>query len=398
MSVEKNMPSADEPMLMSRRGLLRASGAAIGGLSLSAMFGSALARTEITAETQRVLMPTADDPIRVNFNENALGMSPKAQAAARDAIVKAFRYADAEVAALKELIAKEYGVSTEHILLTHGSAEGIRASMAAYAGDNVQFVGTELTYDDGPRHAKNLGMTIVQVPHKANLSFDIEGMKKAVEQHKGVNVVYLVNPNNPTSMITPADEIEPWIKSKPTQTVFIVDEAYAEFATDPAFRSVDGLIKAGLDNVVLLKTFSKIHAMAGMRVGYVFASPENIEKISRFVGTEDLNYCGVCAAAQSLQDKEFLALSQANNAQSLKIMTDVLDELKLEYLPSQANFLFHRVNGDLDNYRQTMKNAHILVGRKFPPAIQWCRLTMGTPAEMQYVAKTMRDLRAQGQI
>ena len=383
---------------MSRRGLFRASGAVLGGLSLMSLVGAAVAETAGVAPLEPLLMPGRENPVRVNFNENALGMSPKAQAAAREAIAKAFRYADAEVAALKELIANMYGLSTEHVLMTHGSAEGIRAGIAAHAGNDVQFVGTELTYDDGPRHAGYAGMNIVLVPHKEDFSFDIDAMKKVVDAHKGASVVYLVNPNNPTSTITPSDEIEGWIKSKPANTVFIVDEAYAEFADDPAFRSVDGLIKAGLDNVLLLKTFSKIYAMAGMRMGYVLATPSNIEKLSRFVGTEDLNYCGACAAAESLQDKEFLALSKSTNLQSRKIITDVLDELGLAYLPSQTNFIFHRIHGRLEDYRKAMRDEHVLVGRKFPPADEWCRLSMGTPAEMAYVANAMRKLRANGAV
>lgn len=397
------MPNAQNtrilPSSISRRGLFRTSGAVLGGLSLSSLLGShALAKTGIASPAATMVIPTADNPIRINFNENALGMSSKAQEAAQQAVAKAFRYADAEVATLKEIIAKAYGVPTDYLLLTHGSAEGIRASIAAHAQAGAQFVGTELTYDDGPRQAKNVGMKVTLVPHKPDLSFDIEGMKKAVDAHKGMNVVYLVNPNNPTSTITSADVIEEWIKSKPANTVFIVDEAYGEFATDPAFRSVDSLIKAGLDNVILLKTFSKIHAMAGMRVGYVFATPQNIEKVSHFVGTEDLNYCGVCAAAASLQDEMFLTLSKARNEQSLITMKNVLDELQLAYLPSQTNFIFHKVNGSVEDYRKVMKNEHILVGRPFPPATQWCRVSMGTPGEMMYVAKTMKELRARGAI
>lgn len=398
MPIEK-IPRLITPPPMSRRGLLRSSGAVLSGLSLSALIGNhAQAKTEIAELTTTIVTPTQDNPIRINFNENSLGMSPRAQTAARQAISKAFRYADAEVSELKEIIAQGYGVPTDYLLLTHGSSEGIRASIAAHAGENVQLVGTELTYDDGPRHAKNAGMKVTLVPHKEDLSFDIDAMKKAVDSHKGVTVVYLVNPNNPTSTIVAADTLEEWIKSKPANTIFVVDEAYAEYATDPAFRSVDGMIKAGLDNVILLKTFSKMHAMAGMRVGYVLATPKNIEKISRFVGTEDLNYCAVCAAAESFKDKKFWALSQASNAQSFQIMKQALDELKLEYLPSQTNFVFHRVNGSVDDYRKAMKDSHIIVGRAFPPATQWCRVSLGTPGEMLYVAQAMKDLRASDRI
>lgn len=379
---------------LTRRGLLRTSGIALGSWSLSAFFQPALAKkSALPMAPNTILTPSQNNPIRINFNENALGMSPKAQQAAHDAVAKAFRYADAEVSELKDLIASRYQLSTQHLLLTHGSTEGMRACMAAYAGPEVQCVVPELTYVDGARLAANAGMDIKKIPNQENWAFDLDEMKRTVALHKGPSVVYLVNPNNPTSTVTPSDQIDAWIKSKPANTMFVVDEAYAEFVNDPAYHSVDSLIKAGLNNVLLLKTFSKIHAMAGMRVGYVLSSPENIERVSNYVGTEDLNFCAVCAAAQSLQDTDFLAYSKASNDQSRKIMMNVMDELGITYLPSQTNFIFHRLKGPQPEYRKAMQEEHILIGRDFPPATNWARVSLGTPQEMQYVAQIMKKLR-----
>lgn len=392
MSAEKNTLS------ISRRNFWKLSGAALGSISLATITPSTFAKTttSVASEAALTFMPSSDNPIRLNFNENSLGMSPKALQIAIDTVPKAFRYADAEVVALKEQLAKHYHVSTEHILLTHGSTEGMRACMEAFSGPNAQYVGPELTYGDGERLAKNAGMSITKVPHNPDWSWDMDGLKKAAASHSGTSVVYLVNPNNPTSTITAADEIEAWIKSKPANTIFVVDEAYAEFVDDPAYRSVAGLIQAGIDNVALLKTFSKIHAMAGMRVGYVLSVPQNIEKISLHVGTEDLNYCGVCAASASLADATYLAYSKESNRESRKILTDVLDELGLTYLPSQTNFVFHTIKGSLKDYRQKMLENHIMIGKDFPPATDWCRISLGTPQEMQYVAASMRGLREKG--
>ncbi len=383
---------------LTRRNLLKYSGVALGSLSIASLVPNVFAQTQSSTAVQSALAinPTQDNPIRVNFNENSLGMSPKAQQIAKDTVAKAFRYADAEVSDLKKQLAQFHGVSTDCLLLTHGSTEGMRACMEAYAGSNSQYVGPELTYGDGARLAENAKMKITKVPNKADWSFDLEGLKKAVTTYQGTSVVYLVNPNNPTSTVAPSAPIENWIKSKPKNTVFVVDEAYAEYVDNPAYRSVAGLIKAGLDNVLLLKTFSKIHAMAGMRVGYVLSVPKNIEKVSLHVATEDLNYCAVCAASASLADTSFLAYSKKSNNVARKIMTDVLDELKLSYLPSQTNFIFHKIKGALPDYQKRMAAAHILVGKDFPPATDWCRISLGTPEEMQYVANVMRSFRKSG--
>ena len=120
-------------------------------------------------------------------------------------------------------------------------------------------------------------MPIVKVPMLANWKVDVAGLKKAVDDFDGFSIVYFVNPNNPTSTVTPASEIDPWVRSKPDNTLFIADEAYAEYVSDPNFKSMANLIQDGLDNVVLLKTFSKLYAMAGMRVGFAVGAPAIIK-------------------------------------------------------------------------------------------------------------------------
>lgn len=323
-------------------------------------------------------------------------MSPKAQAAARDAVIKANRYAKDEIVALRNKLASQYQVPETAILLTAGSSEGIRAAVEAYATLDTQLVIPELTYGDGEHFAKIAGMKITKVPMLDGWQFDIDGLKNAVANYKGPSLVYLVNPNNPTATITPADVIEPWIAAKPANTLFIVDEAYAEFVNDPRFRSVGPLFKQGADNVILLKTFSKIFAMAGMRVGYAVAQPEIIARLSHYVAGEKINFCGVDAALASLDDQAFITYSKKSNDTSRQILLDALKALNITYLPSEGNFVFHQLNVPLKAYQQHMKQAGILIGRAFPPADAWCRISLGTPQEMTFVAKTLHDFRAKG--
>lgn len=393
LSLEDNAP----PMV-SRRQLLTLSASAVGGLALTSIVPTAVSATGPSVANAAFISPSKTLPIRINFNENALGMSAKAQDAARAAIAKGHRYAKAEITQLSQKLAAIHRVPLSQILLTAGSSEGIRATIEAYGVDGAQLVIPELTYGDGEVFANIAGLKVTKVPMAQAWSFDIEGMKKAVSDYQGYSIVYLVNPNNPTATIVPADKIEPWINSKPANTLFIVDEAYAEFVNDPQFRSVEPLIQNGADNVVLLKTFSKIYAMAGMRVGYAFASGNVINRISAHVAGEKLNYPGVCAALASLDDRAFIVYSKKGTDTARKILVDVLAELDLQYLPSQGNFVFHQVTGDLPTYQQRMADANILVGREFPPATGWCRTSLGTPEEMLFVAETLRQFRKQGWI
>ncbi|MBB1581677.1 histidinol-phosphate transaminase [Serratia sp. OS31] len=377
-----------------RRQLLKLSGALAGGIALVGLNRSALA--EVAPGEAPFVTPTADHPIRINFNENPLGMSPKAQAAARDAVVKANRYAKDEIIALRNKLASQYQVPDTAILLTAGSSEGIRAAVEAYATLDTQLVIPELTYGDGEHFAKIAGMKITKVPMLDGWQFDINGLKQAVANYDGPSLVYLVNPNNPTATITPADLIEPWIATKPPNTLFIVDEAYAEFVNDPRFRSVGPLFKQGADNIILLKTFSKIFAMAGMRVGYAVAQPAIIARLTNHVAGEKINFCGVDAALASLDDRAFIAYSKKSNDTSRQILLDALKALNIPYLPSEGNFVFHQLSVPLKGYQQHMKEAGILIGRAFPPADAWCRISLGTPQEMTFVAKTLHEFRAKG--
>ncbi|WP_392552537.1 aminotransferase class I/II-fold pyridoxal phosphate-dependent enzyme [Orbus wheelerorum] len=391
-------------VILSRRNFLTYSGIAIGGISISSFLPKAFG-SEIISKTTNVLpavdtiaTPSLENPVRLNFNENALGMSPNAQKAAISAVNKANRYAKAEIPLLSQSLAKHHNLSPEYILLTAGSSEGIRSSIAAWSGENTQFVIPELTYGDGEQFANIFNLPITKIPSLKDWAFDIDAFKAAVDQYPGRSIVYLVNPNNPTSTIAPTAQIIEWIPSKPKDTIFIVDEAYAEFVNDPNFQSVDTLIEQGYDNIVLLKTFSKIHAMAGLRVGYVLASPNNIKNISQFVAGEKLNYCGVCAALASMEDADFLAYSKQTTDTSRQIMEQVLDELGFYYLPSQTNFIFHQIGTDLAQYQQLLQDKHIFVGRAFPPADRWSRISLGTPGEMLYTANVLRQLRSQNLI
>lgn len=385
-------------LLISRRKLIIRSASIFAGLTLTGKATSAFSDNISNTKSPTFIAPSSHEPIRVNFNENALGMSLKAQHAATASVTKANRYAKKQIFQLNKIIADNYALPLEAVLLTQGSSEGIRASIEANAEANTQLVIPMLTYSDGEEFATIAGLKITKIPCMQNWEFDIEAMKKAVENYKGKSIVYLVNPNNPTGTITSADLIEPWIKSNPANTLFIVDEAYAEFVNNPLFRSVAPLIKAGADNVLLLKTFSKIYAMAGMRVGFAIGHPKLVKKISGYVAGMKLNYVAVEAAMACYGDKQFINLSKKSNDVSRQIMVEVLNELKLDYLPSETNFIFHKVTGSLEEYRQRMKNEHILIGRDFPPADGWCRISLGTPDEMIYVADIMRKFRNQGWI
>ena len=228
---------------------------------------------------------------------------------------------------------------------------------------------------------------------REGITADLEAMKAQADGFDGFSIVYLCNPNNPTATITQASVLNPWLHQENSRTAFIVDEAYAEFVTDPAFRSAVENVKTGSVNVVVTRTFSKIYAMAGLRVGYGLADAKTAAMIRNFVSIDNLNVAGAVAALASLKDEAFFERSLQSTNLARKIVTDALDELGIRYLPSEANFIFHKIKGEHQLYKERMAQAHVFVGREFAPAVGYSRVTLGTPQEMRAFVRVLKSFR-----
>ena len=205
----------------------------------------------------------------------------------------------------------------------------------------------------------------------------------------------MINPNNPTGTITNCADIDAWVADAPDTTTFLMDEAYFEYANSPSYWSSLKWIESK-PNVIVVRTFSKIFGMAGMRLGYGIAHPKTIERLREFVMQNNPNVLAAAAGVASLNDQGLMARSVAVNEASKKIVHDTCNELGLEYLPTNANFMMHRINGDLGTYIARMAEAGIRVGRQFPPMLEWSRLSFGLPEEQARWAETIMDFRRQG--
>lgn len=385
---------------MNRRSFLTSSSLVIGGLSLSSFVSSAYANETL----KNKLVFNAENPLLLNFNENSLGMSQKAKLAIIDALPNAFRYPDDARSALISELGKEFKLSDKHITLGNGSSETIQAAVQFVAnkaqkeGKAVQLIVPDPTFNYAELYAEPLRVKIVKVPVDSTLAFDLATMQKKAQEFDGISMVYLCNPNNPTAMLTPTAALTHWIKSAKENVFFIIDEAYAEFVSTPEFTSAIALVAEGYKNLIVARTFSKIYALAGLRVGYGVAVPDVISEVNVFVSIDNTNTAGAVAALASLKDKAYVEYSRKSIDVSRQMVVDALKELDIEYAPSHANFIFHKVKGDVKTYQNRMKDANIMVGREFPPAFGWSRLTLGTPEEMSYFVTTLKAFRAKGWI
>ncbi len=338
---------------------------------------------------------TAQDPLRLNANENPLGLGPAAREAAIEAFSIANRYTDNQAAAFRARLAQHLDISPDEVFLGNGSTEVLQMAVQALGGEGARFITADPTFEDVAGYRRPLGTELVAVPLDGRFSHDLERMRAEAGRAGGRAVVYLCNPNNPTGTITPSREIEAWIDDAGDDVFFLVDEAYFELVDDPAYRSCIGRAVARR-NVLVVRTFSKVYGMAGLRLGYGVAHPDTVARMTAWISNNNTNQVAMAAAAASLDDTAYRARSLELNREAREFVIRTLDDLQLEHLPSHTNFVMHRIGGDVHSYIERFADRGIAVGRPFPPMSDYNRLSLGTLDDMQRWADVIRDFRRRG--
>jgi histidinol-phosphate aminotransferase len=361
-------------MTVNRRDLLTASALLLAGPAFSLRAASADAAP-------------AARPVVLCWNENPYGPSPAARLAVSRAIPDGCRYpSELEMQELSAALARHEGTDVEHIVTGSGSGELLCALALVYGRNGGEFIAAQPTYLELPEYALSLGATTKFVPVDARLCHDLPAMLAAVSPR--TRAVYLCNPNNPTGTALGAAEIRAFIEALPPHVVTIVDEAYMDFATGTDMRSVAELVN-GERHVVVLRTFSKLHGMAGVRMGYAIARPDIAAPLRRARMTTP-NIFAVRAARASLDDRKFLQATRSRILASRTRITGVLTQLNLRYAEPQGNFIFFDTGMPLASFTQRMQARNILVGRLFPPFDTWCRITIGTEPEVDSFLSALR--------
>jgi histidinol-phosphate aminotransferase len=338
------------------------------------------------------------DPIRLSSNENPLGLAPSAREAVIESIAWCNRYPGQWARPLVEKIASINGVGADQVMMGVGSTEILQMAIQALASPRAQLVIADPTFEDVPRYRRTFPYELVRIPLTKDMAHDLDAMREAAEAQRRPSVVYFCNPNNPTGTLTSAADIDAWIADAPESTFFLMDEAYFEYADGaPGYWSALKWVN-DRPNVLVVRTFSKIHGMAGMRLGYGIAHPGTISRLADFRAANNTPAPAVAAAMASLEDARHAKKSREVNDEAKAMVHEVLDELGLEYLPSHTNFIMHRINGDLHAYQERMREAGLLVGRDFPPMLEYNRLSFGLPEEMEVWADAIKGFRAKGWI
>jgi histidinol-phosphate aminotransferase len=366
---------------LSRRNLLASSALLLAGSGL-ARPGLSLGAAGAASATAPAVAPgvtgAGAQPIVLCWNENPYGPSPAARAVLSHTIPLSCRYPNEENGELIDALAAHERMPADHIVLGTGSGELLRALGLLNGRNGGEIIAAQPTYSELTDYARQSGATLKFVPVDKALKHDLTAMRAAVSAH--TRAVYLCNPNNPTGTALQAAAIEAFVNSLPDGVTTIVDEAYMDFADLYGVQTVSGLVTKG-KRVVVLRTFSKIHGMAGIRIGYGLARPDIINDISAVAMTSP-NIFAVRAARASLGDHAFLIDTRRRIIGSRQRITRELTGLGLAYAEPQGNFVFFNTGKPLERFTELMKARNILVGRLFPPYDTWCRITIGTEPEV----------------
>ncbi|UNK57096.1 pyridoxal phosphate-dependent aminotransferase [Pseudoxanthomonas daejeonensis] len=359
---------------LSRRHFLGLSACSLATAGLAPLIGSGgMARAQLPPS-----IPGMDDPdaVLLNFNENPHGPFAEAQQAAADGLVQANRYLFGPQRELVQVFAGQNGLRDDQVAGYCGSGVALDSAALAFTSPRSALVIADPTFESLAQMADAHGAKVVRVPLKADGAHDVQAMAAAAKASTA-GLIYICNPNNPTGSVTPRADIDWLLAHKPADAVLLVDEAYIHYSDEP--DTLD-LVRAGAD-VVVLRTFSKIYGMAGMRLGLAMARPDLLQRLVLF-GVNSLPVPSVAAGIASLRNPQHLATRKAENTRLRGETVAWLAARGHGCLPSQANCFMVDVKGDGRAFAAKMAQHKVFIGRSWPSMPQHVRITVGTEAEM----------------
>jgi len=332
------------------------------------------------AQLSAIRGPMPADAVKINANENPLGPCEEALAAIHKIAKDGGRYLYEETFGFQELLAEQEGVKPNYVQPYAGSSAPLHQAVLGLTSPTKPFVTADPGYEAPERAAQFIGTKVIRVPLTKTYAHDVKAMVKA---HPSPGAYYIVNPNNPTGTMTPREDILWLLANKPAGSIVIVDEAYHHFSDHESVIDQVALDK----DIIVMRTFSKIYGMAGLRAGFAVARPDLLQRLGTVPGPSrslaSISITSSAAARASLQDKDLVPLRR-------KINTDVRSET-LEFLEkhgyktvagSQANMFMVDVKRPGKEFQQAMLKENVAIGRTWAAMPNYVRVTVGTKQEM----------------
>jgi histidinol-phosphate aminotransferase len=324
-------------------------------------------------------------------NENALGPSPKAIAAAREAAAQVNLYPDGSAYLLRNALAAHLGVEPREVFVGNGSNELIELLVRTFVLEGEEVLTSAQSFIAYKLAAQAHGRTLVEAPMKARFHYDLDAIKKLLSRR--TKLVFLANPDNPTGTWFTEAELLPFLDAVPKDTLVVLDEAYVEFVDAPGFQDALAL-RRKYPNLVVLRTFSKIYGLAGLRLGYGLARPEVVDYVDRVRAPFNVNLVAQAAGVAALSDAEHLQRTRALVREERPYLSEGLRALGATVVPSQGNFVLADFPGrpGKELFEALLREGVVvrpMGGYGFPTAQ---RITVGLRAENEKCLAALRKV------
>jgi len=334
--------------------------------------------------------------IKLDSNENPFGPSPRAVEAMRLAQSTAHQYPDDDCSELRSRLAAFHSVPQEQVLVTAGSTALLGLLCQTLLAPGLNAVTSERSFIVYSMAVHATGAQLVETAMRED-GYDLSAILDAINEH--TRVVFLANPNNPTGTVLDADAIDQFLAEVPGHVVVVLDEAYHEFALRFAAqrkgeysRSLDYLRQGA--SVVVLRTFSKVHGLAGLRVGYGLGPTELMAYCARMRTTYSVSSVAQVAALAALDDHQHIVKTVANNTAQAQVLGVGLSELGFRVVPTAANFFYCNVDGDAAEFAGRLRGEGVSVRALGVWGAPNCvRVSIGTPEQNQFLLSAARTIR-----
>ncbi len=329
--------------------------------------------------------------VRLASNENAHGFSNLVAKAYQDLATELHRYPDGSAIELRTAIAKQYDLNVDKIVCGAGSEEIISMLIRSYAGQGDEILYSKHGFLMYPIGAKIVGATPVAA-EEDNLRTDINALLDQVTDK--TKILFVANPNNPTGSYITDKEMRELRDNLRDDVLLVIDSAYAEYVTKPDYACGKDMVDE-YDNVVMLRTFSKIYGLAGLRLGWSYCPPDIADVLNRVRGPFNANLVAQAAGIAALQDQEFIKKSIKHNAESLELVASGLDVLGIENYPSVCNFILAKFGENSEDARLFLKSKGVLIRQMGVYDLHDClRISLGTTEENQILLETIKEYKS----
>ncbi|WP_414614435.1 pyridoxal phosphate-dependent aminotransferase [Stenotrophomonas geniculata] len=360
------------PLPASRRRFLQLAGA---GLAVAGSGLPQLGHAQPATAAAAALAP-AEGAVLLNFNECPYGPSPAAQQAARDSIAGCGRYRFALAGQVRDAFIEQARIPADHARLYPGSSEPLNRAAVLWTGPLAGLVVADPTFETLGEVAAAHGAHVQKVPLRDDGAHDLRAMVAAAHA-RPTGLLYVCNPNNPTGSISPPDELAWLLAHKPASTRVLLDEAYLQYSEQPSLIAQ----VAQRDDLIVLRTFSKLYGMAGLRLGVAAAHPDRLRELAS-LGDNPLPVPALAAALASLRDPQLIPQRRLQNAKVRQATIAWLGKRGFSCVRSEANCFVVDVRRDGSAFAKAMADNGVVIGRSWPIWPQRVRVTVGTEEEM----------------